>query len=171
MKFETALNRTALDDIIYISIGSNLSKKASAEKVRTQQFPQYIKNAVRKGKKASIILIDVGFIRNTPNIFDQYIELKKGKYKSEKKDTFYANVNTDKFVTIRKVADMFTIRDEQYLIDYIRKNRNKTFIIGDFRITQPPLPFTEEGAIKLGKLVKLKNVMLVDDVKKEVYRV
>eukprot|EP01052_Picozoa_sp_SAG31_P028963 SAG31_NODE_2840_length_5016_cov_15.783608_2_plen_117_part_00 len=93
---------------------------------RTQQFPQYIKNAVRKGKKASIILIDVGFIRNTPNIFDQYIELKKGKYKSEKKDTFYANVNTDKFVTIRKVADMFTIRDEQYLIDYIRKNRNKT---------------------------------------------
>ena len=85
MKFETALNRTALDDIIYISIGSNLSKKASAEKVRTQQFPQYIKNAVRKGKKAIIILIDVGFIRNTPNIFDQYIELKKGKSKLDTK--------------------------------------------------------------------------------------
>ena len=38
MKFETALNRTALDDIIYISIGSNLSKKASAEKVSSHNI-------------------------------------------------------------------------------------------------------------------------------------
>ena len=49
-------------------------------------------------------------------------------------------------------------------------HKNKTFIIGDFRVIKPWEPFTEEGAIKLGKLVKLKNVILVDDYKKEVYR-
>ena len=60
------------------------------------------------------------------------------------------------FVTIRTVADLFSTRDEPYLIDYIRKNRNKTFMIGDFEVIQPWEPFTEEGAIELGKLVKLK---------------
>ena len=55
-----------------------------------------------------------------PNIFTQYIKSDKGRYKSDKKDTFYANINTKNFVTIRTVADLFTTRDEQYLIDYIK---------------------------------------------------
>ena len=170
MKFETALNRTARDDIIYISIGSNVPNSATQEKITTQQLPKYIKSAAGKGKKASVILIDNGFKFKEPNIFTQYIKSEKGRYKSDKKDTFYANINTKNFVTIRTVADLFTTRDEQYLIDYIRKNKNKTFIIGDFRVVKPWEPFTEEGAINLGKLVKLKNVILVDDYKKEVYR-
>ena len=54
MKFETALNRTARDDIIYISIGSNVPNSATQQKITTQQLPKYIKSAAGKGKKASV---------------------------------------------------------------------------------------------------------------------
>ena len=110
MKFETALNRTARDDIIYISIGSNVPNSATQEKITTQQLPKYIKSVAGKGKKASVILIDNGFKFKEPNIFTQYIKSDKGRYKSDKKDTFYANINTKNFVTIRTAADLFTTR-------------------------------------------------------------
>eukprot|EP01052_Picozoa_sp_SAG31_P012579 SAG31_NODE_739_length_12444_cov_14.976831_5_plen_91_part_00 len=61
MKFETALNRTARDDTIHISIGSNVPNSATQQKITTQQLPQYIKSVAGKGKKASVILIDNGF--------------------------------------------------------------------------------------------------------------
>ena len=176
MKFQTALNRSAKDDIIYVSIGSSLlNKTPKKEKMRTQQYPKLLEEKGEKGKRVSIILIDPVWMQpnKSPAVFESSID---GMFKSKTKDTFYpflksSSRSDDGRVVIRKVADFFTTSDEAVLVNFIKKNTKKEIIVGDFLVTGPFDPFSQEGTKKLGAVVKqASNARYMSSVDKEILK-
>ena len=154
------LKRAKKSDVVYISLGCDVKPKGSLAKLRTQQFPDFLKiHSIKNPKeKITIILIDWVWSKKEPRI----MKVMKGEYTTKSKNSFTL-YNFDN-VTFRSMEMHCDKKCEEMFINYIRENPKQKLIFGEYFVNNEP--FSEMTDLKKA-VVSAKNARYVNSDKDE----
>ena len=151
---------------ILVSVGSNLSLKASVDAIHAQQIPREI---LESKHPAAIILVDPTFARVDPVGIDRILSDEGYMVRKGWQVVPLSKTN----LTLFKVGAFFDAddykKDTKLLTEIVRRNPKIDFWIGDFTITGPFVPFDDYLKQLLTNLRPLSHVRWSLEATKEHY--
>lgn len=148
MKTFVAALRRSIDvqdsKLVYVSIGSDMANTRSKERLFTQQFPPMLhKYALEHpDKQVSVILVSPVWRYEEPSILSHFSAV----HSKRTVNTFIPSILPN--VRIQWITDFFSQADVAHLKYFATKRPRVHFLIGDFTIDTPFLPFDEFPDLK-----------------------
>ena len=156
-KFSTALSRCQNADVLYVSIGS--SKRPA------QQLPPFLRDYAQKNTKKKVYVIAISPVWQDPGVYNT-APVNGSTYNPMSNVRMYYVQGF--FKTQQDLHDNSIRSDEGLLLDFIREDKDRVVVLGDFLMSSP---FPKEG-ISDDILSRLYRRFVRDDVRgqKKLYR-